>query len=167
MKAWYAVHTQSRAEHMARRNLERQGYEVYLPQYLKRRRHARRTTQVAVPLFPRYLFVAMDVDSVRWRAIHSTIGVSYLICHGNSPVPVYPGVVEEIRVREDSAGMVTLESAPLFAKGEVVCINQGVFCDQVGLFECASDDERVLILLQLMGRQVKVRVPAEAVRAYA
>ena len=34
---------------------------TYLPRYLKRRRHARRVDIVAAPLFPRYLFVAIDM----------------------------------------------------------------------------------------------------------
>ncbi|MCH7693162.1 MAG: transcriptional activator RfaH, partial [Proteobacteria bacterium] len=42
MKRWYVVHTHTRGEPLAVVNLRRQGLDAYLPQYSKRRRHARR-----------------------------------------------------------------------------------------------------------------------------
>ena len=75
---WYVVQTQPHAESKAARHLCRQGFQIYLPRYLKRRRHARRTETVPAPLFPRYMFVAVDIAVQRWRSIQSTIGVSRL-----------------------------------------------------------------------------------------
>ncbi len=152
---------------MALRNLQQQGFDAYLPQYMKKRRHARRTDWVRTPLFPRYLFVGMDVEKTRWRAIHSTIGVHYLVCHGERPTPVPPGIVEEIKAREDDKGIVVINRELSFKKGEVVQVTAGALCDQVGLFDCATDDERVVILLELLGRHVRVHVSAEAIRTYS
>ena len=39
----------------------------------------------------------------------------------------------------------------------------GALSDQIGLFECAGDDQRVFLLLDLLGRKVRVRVPADQV----
>jgi transcriptional antiterminator RfaH len=167
MDSWYVAHTHPRGEHLALTNLRRQKFEAYLPQYLKRRRHARRTDWVMTPLFPRYLFVNMDVAQTRWRAINSTIGVHYLVCNGDLPTPIPPGIVEEIRAREDDKGVVLMDRGPLFKKGEVVQITTGALSDQVGLFDCATDDQRVVILLELLGRHVRVHVSAEAVRPFA
>ncbi len=167
MNSWYVVHSHARGEQLALTNLQRQGFEAYLPQYLKRRRHARRTDWVLAPLFPRYLFVTMDVARTRWRAIHSTIGVRYLICNGDLPSPIPPAIIDEIQAREDDKGVVAMDRRPSFRKGEVVQITTGALCDQVGLFDCITDDERVVILLELLGRHVRVHVPAEAIRAYS
>ena len=76
---WYVVQTHINSESKAAANLSRQGFFVYLPRYLKRRSHARKVDVAPRPLFPRYLFVAIDVASQRWRAIQSTLGVSHLI----------------------------------------------------------------------------------------
>jgi transcriptional antiterminator RfaH len=65
------VQTHPHAEAKAAAHLEHQGYSVYLPRYLKRRRHARRIEIVPAPLFPSYLFVVIDMFSRRWRAIRS------------------------------------------------------------------------------------------------
>ena len=61
----------------------------------------------------------------------------------------------------------TAAEPPPFAKGEVVRLTEGALADQIGLFEGVSDDERVTILVTLLGREVKVRVPVETVCAYA
>ncbi len=167
MKRWYAVHTRVRGEGLALINLGRQGLEAYLPRYSKRRRHARRTDWVAAPMFPRYLFVHMDVTATPWRAIHSTIGVSHLLCHGDTPIPVPLGVIEEIIEREDRGGLVVMNQSLSFKRGDAVRIVAGAFCDQVGMFVTADDDQRVVILLAMLGRKMNVRLPAESVAAHA
>lgn len=158
---WYVVQTQARAEAKAVFNLRRQGFDAYLPQYLKQRRHARRVDWVPAPLFPRYLFVRLDVDTAQWRPILSTIGVIDLIRHGLEPVAVPDAVVDEIRGRHNDGGFVVIKPADSFRKGERVNIVGGAFADQVGLFDCATDEERVVLLLDLLGRQVRVEVALE------
>ena len=87
---WYVVQTQPHAESKAMGHLIRQGFAAYLPRCLERRRHARKIETVAAPLFPRYLFVTVDIKTQRWRCIHSTFGVSRLVCNGDDPAPVPP-----------------------------------------------------------------------------
>jgi transcriptional antiterminator RfaH len=165
---WFAVSTQVRAEARAQLNLERQGFDVYLPRYLKTRRHARRVDQVPMPLFPRYLFVGMDTRTARWRAINSTFGVSQLVASGGAALRVPQHVIETIRQRENGEGWVSMDQyLPAFSKGDKVQIKNGPLTDQVGLFDCIDDQERVFILLDLMGRAVKVRVDAEQIGAIA
>ena len=82
---WFVAHTHPHAEAKATAHLNRQGFEIYFPRYLKRRRHARRIETVAAPLFPRYLFVAVDLTAQRWRSIYSTVGVTRLVCNGDDP----------------------------------------------------------------------------------
>jgi transcriptional antiterminator RfaH len=165
MKRWYVVETQPRAEAKALWHLERQGYTAYLPRYRKLRRHARRTDEVRAPLFPRYLFIEMDIARTAWLAVRSTIGIARLVCQGDKPAPVPDGIVDDIRIREDANGLVPIE--PRFRPGEAVRIVAGALADQVGLFECASDDRRVVLLLELLGRRVEVAVPMDAVASAA
>ena len=165
-KAWYVVHTRPRGEETAQRHLTRQGFDAFLPQYLKRRRHARRTDWIRAPLFPRYLFVAMDIEMTRWRAISSTVGVSHLVCQGERPAPVPPGVVPDIRQRLDADGLIAIEPEAPFHQGDVVRVTAGALVDQLGLFQCATDEDRVVLLLDLLGRQVKVTLPLDTVTSY-
>lgn len=165
MLRWYVAETQPRAEAKAVWHLQRQGFTTYLPQYRKLRRHARRTDEVRVPLFPRYLFVSIDMALQAWRAIHSTVGVTRLITHGDTPAAVPEGIVEDIRAREDESGLVLLP--PPFRPGELVRVLAGSFADQIGIYECASDAHRVVLLLDLLGRKVRLKLPLSSVAAAA
>ena len=162
---WYVVQTHSRAEAKAAGHLSRQGFTVYLPRYSKRRRHARKVETVAAPLFPRYLFVAVDVVTQRWRAIRSTVGVAQLVCRGDEPATVCGEVVEELRSRENESGLVQLRVGPAFAAGDKIRIAGGAFSDCLGLVEGMNDDQRVAVLLDLLGRKVRVLINAEALEA--
>ena len=164
-RAWYVVQTQPHCENKAIAHLERQGFGTYLPRYLKRRRHARRVEIVPAPLFPRYLFIEIDMGTQRWRSIYSTIGVSRLVCAGETPLPVNQQILATLRDREDDAGFVRLERGPRFRVGEKVQILDGVFADCLGLYEGISDCDRVSVLLDLLGRKVRVVVDADAITA--
>jgi transcriptional antiterminator RfaH len=162
---WYVVQTRAHSEAKAAAHLARQGFDTYLPHYLKRRRHARRLETVAAPLFPRYLFVAVDMAVQRWRAIQSTIGVSHLVCHGDSPAAVTDGIIDGLKAREDERGFVRIDRRPQFAPGDKIRVLDGVFTACLGLFEGVADRERVAILLDLLGRKVRVTLDADAVTA--
>jgi transcriptional antiterminator RfaH len=162
---WYVVRTRPRAEQTAFVNLARQGFEVFLPRHRKRRYHAGRIEEVSVPLFPSYLFVAFDAARQRWRAINSTIGVQRLVGHGDAPTPVPPRVVESLLVRRGVDGLILLDPAPRFAPGDAVRVVNGVFSDCFGLYEGTDDRHRVAILLDLLGRKVRVSADAASVAA--
>lgn len=162
---WYVVHTRARYEEIARRNLSQQGFTAYLPQYEKRRRHARRIDWVKAPLFPRYLFVAMDVALDRWRAVASTIGVTHLVCQGEWPAPVPDGIIEDLQARTGADGMIAAEPRVPFKKGDALQVLSGALADRMGLFDCATDEERVILLLDMLGRQIRVELPMDTVAA--
>ena len=155
---WYVVQTQSHAEGKAAAHLTRQGFEAYLPRYLKRRRHARRVETVAAPLFPRYLFISIDLAAQRWRSISSTMGVSRLVCNGDQPAAVAEGVISALKGQEGADGLVRLDPPPRFMQGDQVRIVDGVFSACLGLFEGMADRDRVAVLLDLLGRKVRVVV---------
>src|ERR1700693_233799 len=153
---WYVVHTQAQGEDRADLNLRRQGFVTYLPRYLRARRHARRTETIASPLFPRYLFVAMDVARDRWRAVQSTLGLSNLVAVGGDPIPLPEGVVDEIRARESEQGLVRLGLPAGVEPGSPVRLIDGVFAEHKGVFERLADGRRVTVLLKLLGREVRI-----------
>lgn len=160
---WYVVQTQVNGEAKAAENLRRQGYEIYLPRYLKRRRHARKVDFTAKPLFPRYMFVAIDVTTQRWRPVQSTFGVARLVTNGDEPAMVPEGVIPALKAREDAKGLIRMDARPVFAKGDKMRVLAGSFMDNVGLFNAMADHDRVSILLEMLGRKVRVLLDAELV----
>ena len=162
---WFVAHTQPHAEAKATSHLNRQGFEIYFPRYLKRRRHARKIETVAAPLFPRYLFVSVDTSAQRWRSIYSTVGVARLVCHGDEPTPVPNGIVEALKNREDSNGFIKLDYRPPFRAGDKIRVLDGAFSSCLGLFEGMAERERIAILLDLLGRKVRVVLDVDLVAA--
>lgn len=164
-KRWYVVQTQVNGEVKAAQNLQRQGYEIYLPRYLKRRRHARREDFTPKPLFPRYIFVAIDMATQRWRSIQSTFGVARLVCNGDDPAPMTTDVLSLLKAREDLNGFIRMDRRSQFSRGENVRVLSGPFSDNLGLFDGMADRDRVAILLDLLGRKVRVSIDADMIAA--
>lgn len=164
MKRWYVARTQPRGEQQACSHLQRQGFNAYLPRYLKRRRHARRTSWCQAPLFPGYIFIHFDRDAARWRSIQSTVGVNHLVCQGERPAAVPVGVVENIRATEDATGLVPAPDPPA-RQGDPVAVVEGPLAGQAGWFDGTSDAERVFMLLDLLGGRVRVSLPRDALHA--
>jgi transcriptional antiterminator RfaH len=75
------------------------------------------------------------------------------------------GVVEQIRARESGEGFVTLALPAGIGPGSRVRLIEGIFADSKGILERIADDRRVAILLELLGREVRVFVPAASVSA--
>lgn len=161
---WFVVQTQPHAEKKAAAHLTRQEFQCYLPRYLKRRRHARKTEIVPAPLFPRYMFVAVG-ECQQWRSIRSTVGVSHLICTGDEPTLVHNRVIDELRKREGPEGFITLDPRPSFAPGDKIQVSDGVFVGHHALFDDMVDRDRVAILLDLLGRSVRVVIDKDSIAA--
>ena len=162
---WYVAHTHIHAESKAAFHLRRQGFAIYLPRYLKKRRHARRVDTVAAPLFPRYVFVSVDMATQRWHSIRSTIGIGKLVTDGDVPALVPPAIIEALKRREDTSGFVKLENRPRFLRGEKIRVRDGALANTLGLFENLTGEDRVTILLDLLGRKVRVVLDADFIEA--
>lgn len=158
---WYAVRTKPRMELWARSNLRQRGLEVYLPQYRKRRRHARRTDVVNAPLFPRYLFVQAALEHTGRRIIDNAPGVAGLVAFGGMPASVPETVIGEIREREDAEGFVRLLDAREIKPGDSVSLVGGPLGDIDGLLFGTAAQGRVVVLLNLLGRTVQTQVPRQ------
>src|SRR5262245_24539352 len=98
---WFLVHTQPKGERRAELHLGAQGFKTFLPQFDKTIRHARQLRTVRSPLFPRYLFVILDLARDRWLSVRSTVGVSRLFTQEGRPVPVPVGIVESLLDHSD------------------------------------------------------------------
>jgi transcription elongation factor/antiterminator RfaH len=153
---WFAVNTQPFAEARAQRNLENQGFRVFMPRRRKMLRHARKMTTVEAPLFPRYLFVAFDPWRDRWRSINSTFGVSHLVMRGEALHPVPEGVIEALIAVTVAGGIVDL--AAKLREGGPVRVMAGPFADQLAELEQLDGSGRAHILLEILGRQVRTTI---------
>lgn len=158
MSRWYLIHTKASGELVARTNLERQGYEVYLPRILQPLRRAGRWVEAIVALFPRYLFLRLREGHQTFAPIRSTMGVANVVKFGASYAVVPDLVIGNLRLRENpGSGMHRLNGRTL-AAGTPVRITFGAFRDLEGVFEREVGSERVIVLLKMLGGDAQVRV---------
>jgi transcriptional antiterminator RfaH len=162
---WCVAHTQPFKEITAKQHLLDQGYEVYLPRFKKVRRHARKVEEVLTPLFPRYIFVGMDLETTLWRSINSTRGVSHLLMRQNLPASIPLQIMDDLRSQEIEDQVLPITSLTTFIKGERLRILEGVFKDQVASFKGLDDKSRIKLLLTFMGREMQITLPNYAVEA--
>ena len=60
-RVWYLLTTKPRQEYIAVENLERQGYQIFLPLLQSRKRRGTEMRAVIEPMFPRYLFIYLNI----------------------------------------------------------------------------------------------------------
>lgn len=156
---WYVVHAHPFCEMQAAVNLDRLGYSIFYPCFHKVMRHARRTSKVLAPLYPRYLFVKFDISRDRWRRINSTRGIVRLVMQGELPRPVPRGVIEAIISQINDDG--TIRSLSSFEPGQAVRIENGPLADLVAQFQRCEPDGRARVLTELLGRIVSIVLSRE------
>ncbi len=163
-KHWYAVATKARRELWARSNLWEREIEVYLPLVRRWRRHSGKRDLVSYPLFPGYLFVEADLQITSSRAIDMAQGVRGLVRFGERLPTVPGGVIEGIRQLEDESGHIDLDAwRGGFRPGDLVQIAKGVMADVTAIVESIDAKMRIVVLLELLGRQVRARVDRDQI----
>src|SRR5262245_50576199 len=135
-------------------HLGAQGLRTHFPTIEKTIRHARQLRTVRAPLFPRYIFLILDLGRDRWLSVWGTIGVSSLFTCDDRPVPVPQGIVETLIENTDEANLALFTSG--LSRGQSVRILAGPFANFVGRLERLDDAGRVCVLLDMMGAAVPV-----------
>ena len=161
MSNWYLIHTKIRQERVAQDNLERQGFECFLP--LMRAEKLRRALLVVQEaLFPRYLFIRLGtgLESQSWAPIRSTIGVSRLVTFGLIPAKIDDELIGALRTQSEASDLVLRHFEP----GEQVVLTDGPFVGVEAIYQMADAEGRVMVLLNILSKQVKMSVMPASIR---
>ena len=156
---WFLVHTLPKSERRAEVHLRFQGFATYFPQINRTIRHARRFRNVQAPLFPRYMFLILDLSRDRWLSVRSTIGVSTLFTCEGRPTPIPAGVVEDLISYYDQ----TVESPDFgLARGQSVRVLSGPFAELIGTLDRLDAGGRTRVLFEIMSTVVPVTIHRQA-----
>jgi len=156
MNLWYVIQTKPKKEDEAKSYLSTKGVEVFSPLMENFLLRNGRMNKELKSLFPGYIFGKFDLEQnyplVRWAK-----GVKKVLGFGEYPTPISEEVVEIIRERTDTQGVVRLKFQ--FQANDVIRIKTGPLKDLLGIFErWMPDGERVRILLSLMSYQPVVEM---------
>ena len=156
MKHWYLVKTKSKQEDNAILNLENQNFHVYCPHALISNKN--------VALFPGYIFIQLDKDTQNWSPIRSTKGVLYFVRFGLSYAKIPDNIIEFIKTNQLNTAE-KLKNINKFKSGDKVQITDGVFKNCIAIFKSYKSDERVILLMNLLGQQQKLTIKQESLNA--
>jgi len=160
VQKWFVIQTHARAELRAQANLSRQAFTSFLPRFRRTKRGARRDEQILVPVFPGYLFVKFDPDRDQWRVINSTFGVRRLVSFSSErPQPMPEPAMDALLARCDE--QLITRPLPQLVKGNEVRLMTGALANTIGRIEDFDDKGRVDVLLELLGRVMRVKVKAD------
>ena len=157
---WFAVVTKPRQEQIAVENLQRQGYECYLP--MAENPYQRRTAdqRIVEPLFPRYLFICADAHHQTLAPVRSTRGVVSLVRFGVELAVVPESVIKALRSRmHEETGLIQIDPIPV-EQGDTVKVFDGPLAGVSGIVKEKKGENRALLLMELMGRVTTVEVDA-------
>ena len=159
---WFLAQFKPNSHNVAARNLARQGFRIFLPMQEETRRARGRFVIQMRPLFPGYLFVALDMAQGGWRAVNSTYGITRLVSFGSQPTPVPRDLVSQLMRRCDRDGK--LLPPRQLKPGDEVTVTNGPFTDFVARIERIAPDRRIYVLMELMGAETRVAVSAKQLR---
>ena len=156
MKNWYLIKTKPRQEKKAKQNLQNQGYLAFCPMA--------KINNKLVVLFPGYLFVQLDKKTQNWSPINSTKGVSHFVKFGLNFAKAPTSVIEFIKANPQTT-IDKLKDLNKFKSGDKVQISDGAFINCVAIFKCYKPNERVILLMNLLGSEQSLSIKKESVIA--
>ena len=169
MHKWYVIRCKPHKEFTAQLNFARQGYEVYLPVIRKTVRHARKITEVYKPFFPGYLFLNISKSTQSWHPLFSTKGAIGPVSFGKEYVPVPDWVISDLRTNEEKPGVISTEKLLYrqLRSGDEVEVDLAGGAVGKGKIFSIDGERNVIVLLELLKRRVKTKVPLASIRLQA
>ena len=157
---WLLVYTKAKEEQRAKKNLENQGFEIFLPMIAFAKLNQSKPTTLKA-MFPRYLFVKINTELDKWTRIKSTRGVSHLVVFGQRLAAISDQVIAYLKSGADENDIFRQNiTRKEFQKGDTLVIEKGVFKNIEAIFLAKKSKERVRLLLRFVNHQITADVPA-------
>jgi len=151
---WYLVKTKTKMEEAAEANLTNQGIEYFLPRFTCGKREGK-------VIFPGYIFIKPKTGDT-YQSIRSTRGVGDFIrfemIFANASDETIDDLKKMVGVMNDRINQTNLHQ-----NGEEVLIKSGPFKDFNGIFEKYNADNSVVVLINFLRQQQRVKIKAEMI----
>ena len=155
-KEWFILQFKANAHHKAAKNLTQQGFEIFLPLHDSTSRRLSRFINTSKPLFPGYMFITFDKTESKWHKINNTYGVSRLLTFNSTLKSIPATFINNLMMRYDLSGK--LLPIGKLKKGDQVKVLEGPFADFIATVEAYETEQRIWVLMDLMGRKSKIQI---------
>jgi len=159
---WYCVHTKPKCEHIAAATLRQlENVDTFCPRIRFQRSTPRGKVWFTEALFPSYMF-ARFVYEDSFRAVKHAHNVIRIVDFGGKTTPVPDVTIEDLK--QEMQGLEVREVKHGVQVGDNIEVSEGPMRGLKGVVESIhSSEERVHILLDFLGRQSLVEVPASKI----
>ncbi len=151
---WIAVYTRPRHEKAVSNELQKKGYEVYLPLLKERRKWSDRKKWIEFPLFKSYLFVRTDIKNSLF--VIQTYGVIKIIKFGEKISIVQDEIINSIRLMIE--GGYKPEPLDYFIKGDPVIVKEGPLKGLLGEVVRIDNNERLIVRVDVIQHSLSIQI---------
>lgn len=156
--AWFVAQLKPGGLNRAMLHLKRQGFTTFCPAQRVGHLASARNPDRRRPLFSGYLFVSFDPDEPGWAAINNTRGVARLVLNDpRDPAPLPGTLIAGLMARCDATGL--LLAPENLDAGDRIRVLAGPFAEYVTRIEEMKEGDRIGVLIDLLGRQVRTALP--------
>jgi len=155
-KKWFIAQIKPNSYRSAIQNLERQGFETFLPKMGITQRKENKFLVKNVYIFPGYMFVCFDPHIITWTKINSTYGVSKILTFSNKPAEISSDLILELKNRYEINSKLTQKEK--LQKGDSIKFYTGPFTDLIAKVESVDEKNRIWILLEAMGGYQRLKL---------
>jgi transcriptional antiterminator RfaH len=156
-KKWFIAQIKPNSYNSAMQNLERQGFETFLPKMNITQRQKNKFLVKNVYVFPGYMFVCFNPYIIAWNKINSTYGVSKILAFNNKPSEISSHLVQDLKNRYEINSNPTQKDK--LKKGDSIKFYTGPFSDLIAKIESVDENNRIWALLEGTGgyRRLKLQ----------
>ena len=156
IKKWLIAQIKPNSFDLAIRNLERQGVETFLPKMKTTIKKQNRFINQNVPVFPGYMFIALNAQNFNWTKINNTYGVSKVLAFNKKPSEISYDLIGVLKNRYEANINPTLKE--ILQKGDTIKFKSGPFVDLIAKIENVENTKRIWVLLEVMGGYQKLKL---------
>ncbi len=161
---WCIAQIKPNSYNSAIQNLERQGFETFLPKMEITQRQENKFLVKNVYVFPGYMFVCFDPHTITWSKINSTYGVSKILTFNKKPSEISSDLILELKNRYE------INSNPMqkekLQKGNSIKFFTGPFADLIAKVESVEENNRIWVLLEAMGGYQRLKLQNDEKNQY-
>lgn len=150
MEPWYLLYCKRGQLLRAMEHLQRQNVTCLTPFISVEKVVQGKRVTVDEPLFPNYMFVSFDPETIHTTTISATRGVSHFVRFGALPATVPEQVISDLMQAEKSHYV----DPATPCQGDLVVVTEGPFEGIQAIFTEPDGEMRSMLLLNLLNKQV-------------
>ena len=152
LSPWYLLYCKRSEQERAEQHLQRQGVTCYYPKVLIEKTLRGKKQAKLEPLFPNYIFIQFQPETISFTTIRSTRGVANFVRIGIEPCVVPNELVEMLKSNERGQA----DEASQFSPGEAVTILQGPYAGAEAIYKESDGELRAILFIKMLNQQVEL-----------